>query len=333
MKQTKVSEGTENKLITRDDQHNIRSDLLPTSVSQIISHYQQYPSVVPILQSETATQFYKHSFQSSLIAAQESGDKMDAARLLAVSADGASLWKTTIPETDQTTLSDVHYQIAAKIALGIAPLSLPSDCNSCHKTNACADDPIHPLNCAAQKGKEITLRHNGVVNDLQHGVITTGGVSQKEPTHLSSNGDQTRPDLQVVISGKQYLVDVTVRNPTAPTYYEMKDGSAEQQLKSTEIAEQQKNNKYSAMAKAQGAKFIPFAVEMYGGWGKSAKHLLNLIYKSNRDQSLVWPYQHVMENIKGNIAISIQRGNAIAILQAHNRAVGHVKRGGSALTA
>ena len=67
--------------------------------------------------------------------------------------------------------------------------------------------------------------------------------------------------------------------------------------------------------------------------GKSAKHLLNLIYKSNRDQNLVWPYQHVMENIKGNIAISIQRGNAIAILQAHNRAVGHVKRGGSAFTA
>ena len=55
------------------------------------------------------------------------------------------------------------------------------------------------------------------------------------------------------------------------------------------------------MTKSQGAKFIPFAVEMYGGWGKSAKQLLKLIYKSNRDQSLVWPYQHVMENIEGNI--------------------------------
>ena len=30
------------------------------------------------------------------------------------------------------------------------------------------------------------------------------------------------------------------------------------------MAEQRKTNKYSAMAKAQNAKFIPFAVEMYG---------------------------------------------------------------------
>ena len=81
------------------------------------------------------------------------------------------------------------------------------------------------------------------------------------------------------------------------------------------------------MAKAQGAKFIPFAVEMYGGLGKSARQLLNLIYKSNVDQSLVWPYQHVLENFKGKIAISIQRGNAIALLQAHNRAKAGVLRG------
>ena len=87
------------------------------------------------------------------------------------------------------------------------------------------------------------------------------------------------------------------------------------------------------MAKAQGAKFIPFAVEIYGGLGKDAKRLLNRVYKSNRDQSLVWPYQHVMEDIKGNIAISIQRGNAIAYQQAYNRAIGCVSRGRVAMTA
>ena len=50
--------------------------------------------------------------------------------------------------------------------------------------------------------------------------------------------------------------------------------------------EQQKTAKYSTMAKAQGAKFLPFAVEMYGGMGKSAKQLLQLINKSARDQML-----------------------------------------------
>src|ERR1700728_1541435 len=75
--------------------------------------------------------------------------------------------------------------------------------------------------------------------------------------------------------------------------------------------------KYSTMAKAQGAKFLPFAVEMYGGMAKSAKQLLQLINKSARDQMLMWPYQQIMQNLKGDIAISIQRGNAIAILAGY----------------
>ena len=50
------------------------------------------------------------------------------------------------------------------------------------------------------------------------------------------------------------------------------------------MAEQRKTNKYSAMAETQNAKFIPFAAEMYGGLGKSAKKLLNMISKCARDQ-------------------------------------------------
>ena len=65
--------------------------------------------------------------------------------------------------------------------------------------------------------------------------------------------------LQVVIGGEQVLVDVTIGNPTCETY---QDQCSEEQLKCTVMAEQRKNNKYSAMAETQNAKFIPFAVEM-----------------------------------------------------------------------
>ena len=54
---------------------------------------------------------------------------------------------------------------------------------------------------------------------------------------------------------------------------------SEEQLKCTVMAEQRKTKKYSAMAESQNAKFIPFAVEMDGGLGKSAKKLLNKISK------------------------------------------------------
>ena len=37
---------------------------------------------------------------------------------------------------------------------------------------------------------------------------------------------------------------------------------------------------------------------------------------------LMWPYHRIIQNLKGEIAISIQRGNAIAILAGYNRAIG-----------
>ena len=123
------------------ESNTIRSDLLPSSVSQIISHYQQHHTVIPILHSEVTTQIYKQRFKMNVTNAQQNGDSREAARMLAVSAYGASVWKTTTPSTVQSTLSDTHYQISAKLALGVPPVSLPSDCSSCHKADACETDP------------------------------------------------------------------------------------------------------------------------------------------------------------------------------------------------
>ena len=49
-----------------------------------------------------------------------------------------------------------------------------------------------------------------------------------------------------------------------------------------------------------------------------------MISKCARDQMLMWPYHRIIQNLKGEIAISIQRGNVIAILglAGYNRAIG-----------
>ena len=49
--------------------------------------------------------------------------------------------------------------------------------------------------------------------------------------------------------------------------------------------EAEKKAKYAAMAKAQQASFIPFAVETYGGLGKSARKLINQITQQLRISS------------------------------------------------
>ena len=78
-------------LLVNGNQTGIRSDLLPSSVSQIISHYQQHHTVIPILHSEVTSQIYKQRFKNNVTNAQQNGDSREAARMLAVSAYGASV--------------------------------------------------------------------------------------------------------------------------------------------------------------------------------------------------------------------------------------------------
>src|ERR1700722_15771949 len=86
-------------LIVNGNQTGIRSDLLASSsVSQIISQYQQHHTVIPILHSEVITQIYKYRFKMNVTNAQQNA-----------------------PSTVQSIRSDPHYQIAAKLALGVPP--------------------------------------------------------------------------------------------------------------------------------------------------------------------------------------------------------------------
>ena len=82
--------------------------------------------------------------------------------------------------------------------------------------------------CIGQKGAKITRRHHGATDALHVSTIHAGGLSYKEPHDLSGNGDHTRPDLQLVLNGRQLLVDVTIRHPACKT--NIMHGSARQQL-------------------------------------------------------------------------------------------------------
>src|SRR6201995_2667359 len=181
------------------------------------------------------------------------------------------LYTDTHTSSPALSLTNNQYQISSKLRLGLEPLSLTSDCASCHTQGACAEDPNHPLVCIAQKGNKITLRHHGVVDPICVSTIHAGGSAIKEPTHLGGKDDQSRPDAHLVLDGRQVLVDVTVRHPTCKT--NIQHGSARHQLAAAHKGEAEKKAKYTAMAKSQQAEFVYFAVETYGGMGKGAGKL------------------------------------------------------------
>jgi hypothetical protein len=178
-------------------------------------------------------------------------------------------------------------------------------------------------------GTDITIRHDDVKNTLYLSAHHAGGLARKEPSRLSANGDNTRPDLQMVLNGQQYLIDVTIRHPLSQKYL-LK--SSRNQLHAAMVGEQEKIVKYSSMAAAQKAKFKPFSVETYGGLGKSARGIYRLIQASARDHMMMWPYQQVVEEMRGAVAIAIQRGNAMVMLAAYNRAISRPARSHNMMT-
>jgi len=311
--------------ITGTDSNLVRPDLVPSSASEIIPHYQQH-QVVPFVQQEVTAISNKLQLQAAVAEAEAEGDETTLARLLGVTAPGASDWLTTDPSSPALSLSNIQYQISSKIRLGLPPLPLPSDCASCHTQDACALDPLHPLVCIGQKGTKITHRHDGATDAVHVSTIHAGGLSYKEPRDLSGNGDHTRPDLQLVLNGRQLLVDVTIRHPACKT--NIMHGSARQQLAAAHKGEAEKKAKYAAMAKTQQAEFLPFAVETYGGLGKAARKLRKRIASSAEEGPQMLSEKEVMRELRGSVAIAVQKGNANIILAEYHRAMSAAARSG-----
>ena len=72
------------------------------------------------------------------------------------------------------------------------------------------------------------------------------------------------------------LIDVTVVDPLAPSYFQGVAKSLTPGL-TAQQAEQKKKNKYDALARAQHCTFFPFAVETLGTFGAGAAKFLRIL--------------------------------------------------------
>ena len=145
--------------------------LLPASASLFFSFYASAPSALTSsLQRSISALAHPHNREACLTAAQqlrrdkENGDDgRSLALFTACTARHASAWKRAAPTQPLSTLLDRQYHIAARLNLGLKPLSsdhqLPTDCPLCHKgKSAVAKDPWHYLTCTSQKKREIDMR-------------------------------------------------------------------------------------------------------------------------------------------------------------------------------
>ena len=123
----------------------------------------------------------------------------------------------------------------------------------------------HHLHCGT--ASEVIQTHNGMRDCLLSIFQRAGYLLQKERLNkLLSTGagfNNQRTDLVLTKGGRKILVDVTVRNPTAPSILMRTtgtDGWAATQ------GERQKAAKYLPHT-PPGVRFLPAAFECYGAWG------------------------------------------------------------------
>ena len=83
-------------------------------------------------------------------------------------------------------------------------------------------------------------------------------------------------------------------------------------------AEQRKIAKYKGISAAHHAQFVPFAIETYGGIGKSTQRFIRKIATFAHDNQFILSKREIIERIQQEIAITLQRGNARAEFMYHN---------------
>src|ERR1700761_4159167 len=106
---------------------------------------------------------------------------------------------------------------------------------------------------------------------------------------------------------KNYLLDVTIVHPTAPSNL----SHSQKRLGQAQVAEKLKIHKYEQLTQEQHATFIPFVIETYGGLGQKAQDFLNELSIFAIDHAMIRSRSNIVNGLRYSIACSVQRGNAL----------------------
>ena len=239
----------------------------------------------------------------------EASTPVDAARFFACTAPYASAWLSD-PFLARPMTDEAH-GAACKLRLNQTISSL----TMCHCGHNLQNDPWHIL--SHKGGGEAGRRHDEIVDRLVDAVHRAGGQAWAEPRQDFWQ-DRRRTDIFAVMGPKSYHIDVRVTHPTSTSYVTV---ACQGSLKAAEEAAQEKKRRYAAMAHSDGASFVPFIVETYGGFGKDARAFITDLAKFAATTSRVWSAAETRFMVRAEVQRALFEGNlrvANAVLQESN---------------
>ena len=301
--------------------------LLPVAAGTFFRYFSTADSSVSTtLQHSLNVKATQHTVEAAVERMREQskhGDKRPMAHHKAITAAGASGWKSVRLDEPLLRLADVEYTIAARLNLDLHPFpagvmaTLPRHCPLCTHSQTGApvllrDDPWHWLTCAPLTRGELTRRHDAVVDAIARVARLVGAQVQTEVQGLDPHSLR-RPDLQIVFPGRMLLVDVVVTHSL--TSSRVARGQSAVVIKQTE-----KHKKYAGVASRLGAELLNLSVDTFGGMASHAVKLVEAIGEEGERWSAgTWSSGHIRRMLLSSIAVAVQRGNAMVMLSGFTR--------------
>ena len=164
---------------------------------------------------------------------------------------------------------------------------------------------------------EASIRHDEVETVLYRSALLMGFQAVRQPTGLDLLSSDLRPDLMVIMPGRRILVDVAICHPLAPG--RVKRAISLKALGTAKVIEGAKRRKYLKMKTRHPMEIVPFVVETCGGVGAAAVKLLKAMARAAEEHLGMWPRQDIIQHVVGSVAISVQKGSAMAYLEGYDR--------------
>jgi hypothetical protein len=295
----------------------VGASVLPPDAASFVAHFKALPPG-PI-QSAVIHRITTLSHSARMKAAGEGGAQAGAevARLRALQEKESSRWLRVLPMDTGLRLTDLQWQTAVQLRLGMPRAPHGSAASPCEHTLAAPVDGWHPLVCLTRSGPDINARHNAVVRLLADAAAQLKVPARVEPYHLCDD-DDSRPDIQLDLPACTLLADVTISHPSAARWRTEAAARGVEAVGDARSAE--KDDSYVPMAEALGVRFAPFVLYTYGGFHKSALSVIEQLGAAHDPAVALVSLSAWKQELKDRIAVCVQRHTANIMIEDARRA-------------
>ena len=229
---------------------------LPLSASTFVSHFRnQRP--FPIQQA-VSVRIATLSYNARVSAAVEMrrGRREHAARLRALREPESALWLTTFPTEIALALTDLKWQWAAQLRLGMDIPIISAACPGCKKTDAILESCWHSLSCMQLSGVPITDRHNQILTIIAKFCQLILLPVRTEPGGMDHSSNK-RADVQIFLPDRTLLGDVTIVHPSSINKSNRDVVSARGVAVVGDLSAARQSNKYDKLASSAEMELLP----------------------------------------------------------------------------